>query len=70
MIQNAHPESANDDPGRPSLRLEREACLGRARPGAAQMLRAFEHLVAQQPGICLGAALSLGIALGWWVKRS
>ena len=29
----------------------------------------IERFVGRRPAICLGAAFSFGIALGWWVKR-
>jgi hypothetical protein len=28
-----------------------------------------EQFIAEHPGICLGAAVVMGIAVGWWVKR-
>jgi len=31
--------------------------------------RSAEQCVAANPAICLCAALAVGIAVGWWVKR-
>jgi hypothetical protein len=40
---------------------------------ATQLREAAERRVLQfiaaHPGLCLGAALSVGMAIGWWVKR-
>jgi ElaB/YqjD/DUF883 family membrane-anchored ribosome-binding protein len=69
MIQIARPESLNDGAGRSSLGLENGESADMARKGASQIVRAIERFVAQRPGFCIGAALSVGIALGWWVKR-
>jgi len=69
MIQIARPESSNDGPGRSSLGLENGEHVGMARKGPSPIVRAIERFVARRPGFCLGAALSAGIALGWWVKR-
>ena len=44
-------------------------CVGMARKEPSRSVRSIERFVAQRPGFCLGAALSVGIALGWWVKR-
>lgn len=69
MIQMAPPERSNQGPGRSSLGLEYGAAIGMACQGASQTVRAIERFVARRPGLCLGAALAFGIALGWWVKR-
>jgi hypothetical protein len=66
MIQMTHSDSANDRSGRSSLGLESGEL---AEKGPSAMVRAFERLVASQPGLCLGAALSVGILFGWWMKR-
>jgi hypothetical protein len=36
---------------------------------ARQVRRVGERFIAAHPVICLGAALALGTAVGWWVKR-
>jgi len=41
-----------------------------ARKGLSQSVQSIERFVAQRPAFCLGAALSVGIALGWWVKTT
>jgi hypothetical protein len=69
MIQIARPESSNDGTGRSSLGLENGEFVDMARMGPSPIVRAIERFVAQRPGFGLGAALSLGIALGWWAKR-
>jgi len=69
MIQIARPESAHDGSGRSSLGLENGGWADMARQGPSQIVRVIERFVAQRPGFGLGAALALGIALGWWVKR-
>jgi ElaB/YqjD/DUF883 family membrane-anchored ribosome-binding protein len=69
MIQTPRPELSNDGSGRSTLGLKPGETVGRARQGAVQVVRAIEQFVARRPGLCLGAALSLGIALGWWMKR-
>ena len=69
MIKTAHPESPNDRSGPAPLRFEFRNFGERARKGPAAMIQAFERFVADQPGLCLGAAVTAGIFLGWWVKR-
>ncbi len=69
MIQTTRFDSANDRSGRSSLGLEHGESGELAEKGPSAMVRAFERLVASQPGLCLGAALSVGILFGWWMKR-
>jgi hypothetical protein len=69
MIRSARPEPSNDEPARSSLGLNRDERVGTAQNGLSQSVRWIERFVAQRPGICLGVALSAGIALGWWIKR-
>ena len=69
MIQITHLESSNNGTGRAALGLDRGELLGMARKEPSRIVRAVKRFVAQRPGFCLGAALSVGIALGWWVKR-
>ena len=37
--------------------------------GMQQVRRRVENFIADHPGIALGAALSLGVILGWLIKR-
>ena len=69
MIRIARLESATDGPGRSSIGLNSGEWADVARKGLSQSARSIERFVAQRPGFCLGAALSAGITLGWWVKR-
>jgi ElaB/YqjD/DUF883 family membrane-anchored ribosome-binding protein len=70
MIKNAHPTNTTNDHGAPaSPRFEFGNFGELARTGPAAMVRAVERFVADQPGLCLGAAATAGILLGWWVKR-
>jgi hypothetical protein len=69
MIQIARRESSNGGAGRSSLGLENGERVDMARQGALQIARTIERFIAHRPGFCLGAALSVGIAFGWWVKR-
>ena len=32
-------------------------------------LKRLETLIVSHPAVCLGAAIAVGITLGWWVKR-
>src|SRR5512141_1524074 len=70
MIRITRPESSKDDPGRSSPGLHSGQRVDMARKGRSPSVRSIERFVARRPGFCLGAALSAGIALGWWVKRS
>jgi hypothetical protein len=70
MIRIAHHESSKNGPGRSSLELKRVEWVDIARKGLSQSVQSIERFVAQRPRFCLAAALSVGIALGWWVKRS
>jgi hypothetical protein len=69
MIQIARPERSNGGSARSSLRLDYGEAVDTARKKASQMVQEIERFVARRPGFCLGAALSFGIALGWWMKR-
>jgi ElaB/YqjD/DUF883 family membrane-anchored ribosome-binding protein len=69
MIKMAHSESTNDRGGPAAPRFEYRNFGELARKGPAAMVRAFERFVADQPGLCLGASVTAGILLGWWVKR-
>ena len=69
MIKTAHPESTNDRVDPAPLRFEFRNFGELVRKAPVAMVRAFERLVAGQPEICLGAAVTAGIFLGWWVKR-
>ena len=69
MIQIPRPEVSNNGPGRIRFGLENGEAVDMARQKASRIIREIEQFVARQPAICLGAALSVGIALGWLVKR-
>ena len=69
MIQIPRPELSNNGPGRSWFGLENGEAVDLARQKTSQIVREIEQFVARRPAICLGAALSVGIALGWWVKR-
>jgi hypothetical protein len=69
MIQVTHPDASKNGNGRSSLGFDRGERVGIARKHPSRIAAAIDRFVAKQPGFCLGAALSLGIALGWWVKR-
>lgn len=69
MIQIARYESSNGGTGRSALGLDSGERVAMARKEPSRIVRAIERFVAQRPGFCLGTALSVGIALGWWVKR-
>jgi hypothetical protein len=70
MIRNAHHESAKNGSGRSSIGSNSAEYVDKAQKGPSQNVRFIERFVAKRPGFCLGVALSVGIALGWWVKRS
>ena len=69
MIRIQRNESANGGADRSALGPDRGARSAPARKTPSRIIRAVERFVAQRPGLCLGAALSVGIVLGWWVKR-
>lgn len=69
MIDIARHELSKDGPGRSSLGLDRGGAVDMARKGRSRIVQFIERFVARRPGVCLGAALSVGIVLGWWVKR-
>lgn len=69
MIRITCPESSKDASGQSSLGLGSGEWGDMARKGLSRSVQSIERFVAQRPGLCLGAAISVGIALGWWVKR-
>jgi hypothetical protein len=69
MISSACPTPSQDDVGETSLQLSRGTWGNAGREILFQSAQAIERWACQEPGYCLGAALSIGIALGWWVKR-
>ena len=69
MIRIACLESTTNRSGRSSIELKRGEWADVARKQLSQSVQLIERFVAQRPGFCMGAALSVGIALGWWVKR-
>jgi hypothetical protein len=69
MIHIACPESSKGVPSRSSFGLISGGWGDAARSGLSRSVQSIERFVAQRPGVCLGAALSVGIALGWWLKR-
>jgi len=69
MIQLVHHESSSKRAGQSSLGLDSGGRVELARKGPSRIVLAIERFIAQRPRFCLGAALSVGIALGWWVKR-
>ena len=69
MIQIPRPELSNNGPGRSWSGPESGEVVDMARQKASRIVREIEQFVARRPAICLGVALSFGIALGWWVKR-
>ncbi len=69
MISIAGPAPSKDDVGESSLKRNRGRWGDAGRKVLSKSARAIERLAGQKPGYCLAAALSLGIALGWWVKR-
>ena len=69
MISIACPESSKDDLGQSSNGPDHGEGVNVARKRPSRIGRSIARFAAQRPGFCLGAALSAGIALGWWVKR-
>ena len=70
MIRIAHHESSKNGSGRSSIGPNRAECIDKAQEEPSQTVRFIERFVAKRLGFCLGVALSVGITLGWWVKRS
>jgi ElaB/YqjD/DUF883 family membrane-anchored ribosome-binding protein len=70
MIRIARHESSKNGCGRSSIGSNRAECVDNAQEKPSQSVQFIERFVAQRPGFCLGVALSVGIALGWCVKRS
>jgi len=69
MIRMARLDSPKNGPSRSSLGLSSGEWVDMVRKGLSQSVQSIERFVAQRPGFCLGAAISVGMALGWWVKR-
>jgi hypothetical protein len=69
MIRIACPASSKDDVGESSLKFNHGVWGDAGRKVLSKSALAIERFAVQEPGYCLGAALSIGIALGWWVKR-
>ena len=69
MIRIASHEPSKSEPSQSSLELNSGEWVDMARNGLSQSVQSIEQFVARRPGFCLGAVLSAGIALGWWVKR-
>ena len=69
MISIACPASSKDDVGETSLTLNQSVWGDAGRKVLSKSARAIERFAVQEPGYCLGAALAIGITLGWWVKR-
>ena len=70
MIRIARHESSKNGSGRSTLGPNSAECVDKPQKQPSQSVQFIKRFVAQRPGISLGAALSVGIALGWWVKRS
>jgi hypothetical protein len=62
-------ESATNGTGRSSRELHSGERVDVARKERSESVQWIERFVARRPGLCLGAAFSFGVALGWWVKR-
>lgn len=69
MISIECPAPSKDDVGESSLKLNRGMWGGTGRKVLSKSARAIEEFAVQKPGYFLAAALSLGIAIGWGVKR-
>jgi hypothetical protein len=70
MIQIARHEPSKNGSGLSSPGLGSGKCIDKAQKEPSQSVQFIERFVVQRSGFCLGAALSIGIALGWWLKRS
>jgi hypothetical protein len=69
MIRISRIEPLIKGPDRSSIGQSRGQWTDVVRKGLSQSVQSIERLVIRWPSFCLGAALSAGIALGWWVKR-
>ena len=69
MISIVGTAPSKDDVGESSLKLNRGKWGDAGRKVLSKSARAIERLAVQEPGYCLAAAIFLGIAFGWWVKR-
>ena len=70
MIRIAHHESSKNGSGRSLSGPNSAECVDKTPKKRSQRVKCIEQFVAERPGFCLGVALSTGIALGWWAKRS
>jgi hypothetical protein len=70
MIQVARSQAADNGADRSTLEPESAPSIDISRGEQPQLVQVLERFVARRPRLCLAAAMSLGIALGWWVKRS
>ncbi len=69
MIQITRLEPSHNGAGQSPPELDQVEIVAIARKQPSRIAAAIDRFLAQRPGFCLGAALSVGIALGWWVKR-
>jgi hypothetical protein len=69
MIRIARHEPSKNEPSQSSLEPNSGGWVDMATRGLSQSVHSIERFVAQQPAFCLGAALSVGVVLGWWAKR-
>jgi hypothetical protein len=69
MIGIARDVSATRGPSRSSTGPGSRTWADLGQTGLSQGVRLLERFIGRRPCFCLGAALSAGIALGWWVKR-
>lgn len=70
MIRIVHDESSKNGSGRSTSGPASAERVDKSQNDPSQSVQFIERIVAERPGSCLGVALSIGIALGWWVKRS
>ena len=69
MISIACPASSKDGISESLPELNHGVWGDAGRKVVSKSALAIERFAVQEPGYCLGAALSIGIALGWLVKR-
>jgi ElaB/YqjD/DUF883 family membrane-anchored ribosome-binding protein len=70
MIRIARHESSKNGSGRSPIGPGSGVCVDASQKEPSQSVHFIERFVTKRPGFCLGVALSVGIALGWCVKRS
>ena len=63
-------ESAITGAGRSSRTCHSGEGTDLAQIERSRRVQSIKQFVARHPGLCLGAALSFGVILGWWMKRS